>query len=67
MLANLQLTNTAKYQVVTSNALGIVMSSMGSLTVSSVSSAVNNIITSRAAHEGITEAIAFAPFGRHEK
>jgi hypothetical protein len=61
MLANLQLTNTAKYQVVTSNALGIVMSSMGSLTVSSVSSAVNNIITSRAAQTGISNSVPFTP------
>jgi autotransporter-associated beta strand protein len=51
-LANLQLTNTASYQVVASNVFGVVVSAPGSLTVNSVPAAVNNVITAYAAQTG---------------
>jgi len=44
-LANLQLTNSASYQLIVSNASGVFFSSPGLLTVSSASVAVNNVIT----------------------
>jgi hypothetical protein len=48
-LSNLQLTNTASYQLQASNAVGVVVSTPASLTVSNVPAAVNNVIISRAA------------------
>jgi autotransporter-associated beta strand protein len=51
-LANLQLTNTASYQLQASNIYGVAVSTPSSLTVSSVSGAVNNVITSMAAQTG---------------
>jgi hypothetical protein len=51
-LANLQLTNTASYQLQASNAYGVVVTTPSSLTVSSVSAAVNNVITELAAQTG---------------
>jgi hypothetical protein len=51
-LANLQLTNTASYQLQASNAYGVAVSAPGSLTVSSVPSPVNNVITAYAAQTG---------------
>jgi hypothetical protein len=50
-LSNLQLTNTATYQVLASNAVGL-LTSKGSLTVSSVPTAVNNVITCYAGQTG---------------
>jgi hypothetical protein len=52
-LSNLQLTNTAAYQLTVSNASGVLVSSPGSLTVSGAASAVNNVITSYAAQTGL--------------
>jgi hypothetical protein len=60
-LPNLQLTNTASYQLQASNALGISVSSAGSLTVSSVPAAVNNVITSYAAQTGLGYGFALTP------
>ncbi len=51
-LANLQLTNTASYRLQASNAVGTAASAPSSLTVSSVSAAVNNVITACAAQTG---------------
>ncbi len=51
-LSNLQLTNTASYQLQASNASGISLSIPSSLAVSSVPAAVNNVITSYAAQTG---------------
>ena len=51
-LANLQLTNTASYQLQASNAYGVAVSAPGSLTVSSVPAPVNNVITAYAAQTG---------------
>src|ERR1017187_439018 len=53
ILANLQLTNTASYQVVVSNTSGFLVSSPGSLTVSSAPGAVNNVIASYAGQTGL--------------
>jgi hypothetical protein len=53
ILANLQLTNTAIYQLQASNAYGEAVSSPSSLTVSSVPAPVNNVIASYAAQTGI--------------
>ena len=44
-LTNLQLANTAAYQLVASNALGVAVSAPAALTVGTVPAAVNNIIT----------------------
>ena len=52
-LANLQLTNTASYQLQASNAYGVAVSAPASLTVSSVPSPVNNVITAYAAQTGL--------------
>ena len=52
-LTNLQLTNTASYQLVASNALGVAMSAPASLAVSNVPAAVNNIITTIATQTGL--------------
>lgn len=52
-LANLQLTNTASYFAVLSNATGVSVSSAGSLTVSSLPAAVNGVIASFAAQTGL--------------
>ena len=49
---NLQLTNTAFYQLQASNAYGVAVSAPGSLTVSSVPAAVNNVITAMAVQTG---------------
>jgi hypothetical protein len=51
-LTNLQLTNTASYQLMASNAFGVAVSNPGTLTVSSVPAAVNNVITELAAQTG---------------
>jgi hypothetical protein len=60
-LANLQLTNTASYQVQVSNTAGLSVSSPGSLTVSSGSGAINNVIASYAAQTGLGFGIPFTP------
>ncbi len=51
-LSNLQLTNTASYQLQASNAFGMAVSTPSSLTVSSVPAPVNNVIISPAAQTG---------------
>ncbi len=51
-LANLQLTNTAAFQLIASNVFGVAASAPGLLTVSSVPVAVNNVIVSVAAQTG---------------
>ena len=51
-LTNLQLTNTASYQLQASNAFGVAVSTARALTVGSVPAAVNNVITSMAAQTG---------------
>jgi autotransporter-associated beta strand protein len=51
-LANLQLTNTASYQLLASNAYGVALSAPSALTVSSIPTAVNNVITEFAAQTG---------------
>ena len=60
-LANLQLTNTASYQLLISNASGILVSSLGSLTVSSAPTAVNNFVTSYAGQTGLGYGLPLAP------
>ena len=60
-LANLQLTNTAFYQLQVSNASGIIMSGPGSLTVSSVPAAVNNVIASCAGQTGLSYGFPLTP------
>jgi len=52
-LTNLQLTDTASYQLVVSNANGVAVSSPGVLTVSSAPAPVNNLVTSYAAQTGL--------------
>ena len=59
-LANLQLTNTAGYQLQASNAFGVVVSTPSSLTVGNVPPAVNNVVTSLASQTG-TGSGTFAP------
>ena len=51
-LTNLQLANTASYQLQASNAYGVAVSTPSSLVVSSVPAAVNNVITAIAAQTG---------------
>ena len=51
-LTNLQLTNTAAYQLQASNAYGVAVSTPSSLTVSSAPAAVNNVVTKLAAQTG---------------
>jgi len=51
-LTNLQLGNTANYQLQASNAYGVAISTPGALKVSSVSAAVNNMVTALAAQTG---------------
>jgi len=60
-LANLQLTNTATYQVLASNAVAVITSTPGVLTVSSVPTPVNNVITAYAAQTGMAYAFPFTP------
>ncbi len=60
-LANLQLTNTAAYQVVVSNASGVLVSSPGSLAVSSAPTAVNNVIAAYAAQTGLAYGFPLTP------
>ncbi len=60
-LANLQLTNTASYQLWISNSAGNFVSSAGSLTVSSAPTAVNNVIASYAAQTGLGYGFALTP------
>lgn len=60
-LVNLQLTNTAAYQLQASNAAGISVSSVGSLTVSSVPVAVNNVVAAFAAQTGLGAGFDFTP------
>jgi hypothetical protein len=52
-LENLQLTDTASYQLLASNSAGVVTSAPSALTVSSVPAAVNNVITEMAAQTGL--------------
>ncbi len=52
-LNNLQLTDSASYFLMASNALGVATSSPASLTVSSVPAAVNNIITRQVNETGL--------------
>jgi hypothetical protein len=52
ILTNLQLTDTASYQLQASNAYGVVVSRASSLTVSSLPAAVNNVVTAMAAQTG---------------
>jgi len=52
-LTNLQLTDTASYQLVTTNANGVAVSSSGALTVSSVPAPVNNVIRAYADQTGL--------------
>ncbi len=51
-LTNLQLANTASYQLLASNAYGVAVSAARALTVSSVPAAVNNVVASFAAQTG---------------
>ena len=51
-LTNLQLANTASYQLRATNGHGVAVSAPGALTVASVPAAVNNVITSLAAQTG---------------
>ena len=61
-LNNLQLTDTASYQLVVSNANGVAVSSPGVLTVRSVPPPVNNVITAYADQTGLGEAFGdFTP------
>jgi hypothetical protein len=60
-LSNLQLTDTASYQLVASNANGVAVSMPSSLTVSSVPSAVNNVVTDMAAQTGANPGSSFTP------
>jgi hypothetical protein len=61
-LSNLQLTDTASYQLQASNSLGVTRSTLSSLTVGSVPTAVNNVITSYAAQTGAGSAnVNFVP------
>lgn len=53
VLGNLQLTNTASYRLVASNALGVAFTAPASLTVSNVPAAINNIITTVATQTGL--------------
>ncbi len=59
-LTNLQLANTASYQLQASNAYGVAISTPSALTVSSVPAAVNNVVTRLAAQTGIGSG-TFAP------
>jgi len=52
ILGNLQLTNTASYQLQASNVFGGVTSTPSSLTVSTLTAAVNNVVTTYAAQTG---------------
>jgi hypothetical protein len=60
-LGNLQLANTAAYQLQASNAYGVAVSAPGSLTVSSVPAAVNNVVSSMAAQTGFGNGTTFTP------
>ena len=60
-LANLQLTNTAYYRVLVTNAGGTFVSSAGSLTVGNAPAAVNNIITTSTAQTGLAYGLPFTP------
>jgi hypothetical protein len=60
-LRDLRLTNTESYQLQASNALGVSVSSAGSLTVSSVPTAVNNVIASYAAQTGLGYGFTLTP------
>ena len=60
-LSNLQLTNTASYQLLVSNASGVVASSPGSLTVSTAPAAVNNVIATYAGQTGLGYGFPFTP------
>ena len=60
-LTDLQLTDTASYQLRASNVPGATVSAPSSLKVNSVSAAVNNMITSMAAQTGISGTSSFIP------
>lgn len=52
-LSNLQVTNTASYQLLASNALGVAVSAPAPLIVSAIPSPVNGVITSVSAQTGL--------------
>ena len=60
-LPNLQLGDTASYQLLASNAYGVAISAPGSLTVSSVLAPVNNVVASLAAQTGFGNGTTFVP------
>lgn len=60
-LANLQLTNTASYQLQASNLLGIAVSAPSALTVRNVPPGVNNVVTRMAAQTGLGNGTSFTP------
>ncbi len=60
-LTNLQLSDTASYQLQASNANGVALSSPSSLKVNSVAAAVNNVVTSMAAQTGLGGFTNFLP------
>ena len=60
-LSNLQLTNTASYQVLVTNAGGVFVSSVGSLTVSSAPAVINNVITASAGQTGLGYGFSLTP------
>ena len=60
-LTNLQLTNTAAYQLRASNTSGILFSSASSLTVSSVPAPFNNVITTYAGQTGLGYGFPLTP------
>ena len=60
-LTNLQLTDTASYQLVAYNAFGMVASTPSSLTVSSAPAAVNNVVTAMAVQTGASPGSSFTP------
>ena len=60
-LLNLQLTNTASYQLRASNNLGVSVSIPSSLTVSNLPAPVNNVIVCCAAQTGLGDGFALTP------
>ena len=60
-LANLQLTNTALYQLQASNVFGISTGNASSLTVSSAPGPVNNVVTSYAGQTGLGFGFSHTP------
>ncbi|HEY4414981.1 MAG TPA: DUF642 domain-containing protein, partial [Verrucomicrobiae bacterium] len=60
-LTNLQLTDTASYQLRASNSFGVAFSSASSLTVNSVPAPVNNVIVAYASQTGFSTGAALTP------